>query len=78
MKRKVTHLEAWADFYAWAKSPENWKRIDRTGRDRISKAQRRYTDGIPTPLGLEGVRSLLEQYGPPGRYDFQTQIFIRE
>lgn len=61
--KTLTYLEAWQDFYAWIQQPGNWERVDRAGRDRIGKAQRRYKHKKPAPLKYEGVRALLAEYG---------------
>lgn len=62
--KAMTPGEAWEDFFRWVKLPENWRLIDRRGRDRIGKAQRRYLSNQPAPLGAEGVASLLNDYAP--------------
>lgn len=69
MEKQMDYLEAWEDFYAWVNQPEQWANIDRPGRDRIAKAQKRHTDKTPTPLGFVGVMSLLNEYASE-RYRF--------
>jgi len=73
MTMQITHLEAWADFYAWAHIPQNWRVIDRPGRDQIAKAARAAAAGR---LGFVRVKSLLEKYGPAGRYEFREAVFL--
>lgn len=74
MEKQMNHLEAWADFYEWVSQPEQWETVDRAGRDRIAKAQKRYTDKEPTPLGFIGVIRLLNKYAP----DRYRAVIIRE
>lgn len=77
MKRQLTHIEAWANFWSWVTVPENWATVDRTGRDRIKKAHKRYLFKKPADLGYEGVKTLLERYAP-GRYTFSEIVTINE
>jgi hypothetical protein len=60
MEKITDHREAWHLFYEWVRLPENWKGVDRRGRDRIGKAQVYWKNET---LGSAGVASLLNEYG---------------
>lgn len=77
MERQLTHLDAWANFFAWVHLPENWAKIDRAGRDRIKKAHRRYLYKHPSDLGYEGVKTILTKYAPD-RYRFDERVILIE
>lgn len=77
MEKQLSHLDAWANFWVWVNQPEQWAKVDRPGRDRIAKAQKRYLFKHPADLSYIGVKSLLEQYAP-ARYSFTETITLHE
>lgn len=77
MEKTVDHYAAWVHFYEWVREPEIWSKIDRAGKDKIFKAQRRYKHKTPSDLGYDGVKSILEKYAP-GRYDFLERVIIKD
>lgn len=76
-QKKMTPGEAWEDFFTWVKLPANWSKIDRRGRDRIGKAQRRYLSESPVRLGEEGIAALVAAYAP-GRYVVEVRWVFRK
>ena len=77
MERQLTYLEAWDDFYTWARLPENWTNIKRPWRDKIIKAQRRHVTGKPSSLKCEGVKSIIMKCAPV-RYRFEERVILIE
>ena len=74
MEKKVTHFEAWIDFFAWIKNTSTWAHLSKYERAYIGKAN---VDFNRAALGPVRIRTILERYGN-GRYTFTTTVIIKE
>lgn len=77
MKKEITPLDAWHDFYAWAKSQPFWadlpakEKVRMYERNAAAKGQRRYM------LRTETIRRILLKYAPD-RYVFFEGVAIEK
>ena len=72
---KITHDDAWRDFWAWLRSPaqENrWREISRSAKNYLYQADYAAKEGR---LGYERTRSILERYAPE-RYRFEQWVVV--
>jgi len=66
MKKQLTHLEAWNDFFAWIKTQPQWKEIPRSKKQYFYMIKKRVNDKAPPNAWIEGA---LKKYAPE-RYEF--------
>jgi hypothetical protein len=77
MERQLTPLEAWHDFYQWAKAQPFWADLEQDEKSRMyernaaAKGQRKY------PLRWETIKKTLTMYAP-GRYRFLETVYLLE
>ena len=77
MQNEMTFLEAWTDFYEWAKSTGIFHGMEERDRKRIyernaaAKGQRKY------PLSNELIKETLQEFAP-GRYDFLEFVKLKK
>lgn len=74
-KQFADYFAAWDDFFEWVKKHENWKGVDRFGRDQIAKAQKRRVGEYRSPLTEVGIKSLLTKHAPT-RYLFEEHVIL--
>lgn len=76
MKKQLTPLEAWDDFFTWLRSePSMWAELKHRDRDRILKAQKRRATGIPYNITAVAIENIITQYAP-GRYRFEKTVVV--
>ena len=69
MKQRMTHTEAWKDFFKWVKKQPIWKdkqEMPRNVKQYIDRANRDNTRGH---LGRDRAKGIIEKFAP-GRYSF--------
>lgn len=76
MEKQLSVLDAWQDFFAWIRLPEQkplWAAIPRKKKQYIYKAEIARKEG---KLGYERVKSILLEYAPK-RYLFNVVVTLR-
>lgn len=76
MKKDLTHMEAWQDFYEWMEKRREAGEINAIPKD-VQEAK--YTaEGLRQyPLGDKRIKSLLTKYAA-SRYTFTEKVTINE
>ncbi len=77
MEKELSPLDAWHDFYAWARLQPFWGNLEEVEKARMyernasAKGQRRY------PLRAETIRRILTRYAPE-RYEFRERVILKD
>lgn len=76
MEKTLTPLEAWADFYQWAKTQDFWKSLSKSEKHRLYDAQADSLGSRGQGLGSARIKNLLLKYAP-GRYEFRESVILK-
>lgn len=75
MTKELTRVEAWDDFWAWIRQPEQaalWSGISRPEKNYLFKADWHARAG---KLGWERTHTILSSYAPE-RYEFRAVVVV--
>lgn len=79
VKKELTPIEAWEDFWAWVKTQPIWKELTRHQKQALYRNESAAKVRTKYQLGVRAIEAALNKYAP-GRYTFQhhTTVTVNE
>ncbi len=76
LSHKLSHKEAWQDFYKWMEVRRDSREINQIPKD-VQEAKYAAEGLRPSRLGEKRIKNLLRKYAPD-RYEFREGVILHE